>query len=380
MSKSLNYILSALTEEYELKVIPGTRLDDMIEHVRIIEHIDSVQHIRENELIITTGIMLRDEDSLLQFCKLLIKQHAHGLIVNIGPYIEQLPERMLKLCDGRLPLITLPWEKETIDLEKSIYALLMKASVSASSAAAFFEDYMKNPDKRNIVLNELEALGFSRTTKYTLYLLSVDEADTITEQQTAPFKKHADSISIEYISYAGNNVAVFALVNCSDMEIKLFEAECRRSCKRSQEKLFLTIGPQSVTIDAVASFYQQIYAYAHLAYKCHLPVTKFTDVDLFGLLSSLAGSDSLEKIYHQYYGRLKRYDETQHTNYCHVLESYFDCNFNKAELSQKLYIHRNTVHYQLNKIEEIIGCSLKNPHDITCLYLSFLESRFFKND
>lgn len=380
MSKTLKYILTSLSTKYELKVINNIHANYIIDTVRIIEHMDSVQHIKENELIITTGIMLRDEDNLLQFCKLLIKQHAHGLIINIGPYIEQIPKQVLKLCDGKLPLITLPWEKETIDLEKSIYELLMKASESASSAAEFFEDYMKSPDKRSILLNQLEALGFSRTTKYALFMISVTEAAVITEQQMSPLQIHADSIGIECISYYNNNVGVFALANCSDMEIRLFETECKRICKRSQNTLFLTIGPRSTTINTVSVFYQQLYSRAHIAYKYNLPITKFTDIDLLGLLSSLSESVQLDNIYNQYYGRLKRFDETQHTNYCNVLENYFDCNFNKAELSQKLYIHRNTVHYQLNKIEEILNCDLKNPHDITCLYLSFLQARFFNND
>lgn len=126
MAYTTGSIFQTLKLQYQLRFLTDFSYSSHpVDAVRIVEHTDTLLHVRANELIITTGIMLTDEVSLLSFCKELISHNASGLIINLGPYIQKPSQTLLKLCNKKLPLLSLPWELETVELERSIYELLM---------------------------------------------------------------------------------------------------------------------------------------------------------------------------------------------------------------------------------------------------------------
>ncbi|MFK0524464.1 helix-turn-helix domain-containing protein [Paenibacillus illinoisensis] len=48
------------------------------------------------------------------------------------------------------------------------------------------------------------------------------------------------------------------------------------------------------------------------------------------------------------------------------------------EISSRLYIHRNTAAYRLDKLERIMGIPLKDPENLLLLNLVFLFSRLLE--
>lgn len=55
---------------------------------------------------------------------------------------------------------------------------------------------------------------------------------------------------------------------------------------------------------------------------------------------------------------LYRYDLCHDTNFCHILRTYLNCDRNAAETARALFMHRNTMLYNIQKIENILGRSL----------------------
>ncbi|MBR5336493.1 MAG: helix-turn-helix domain-containing protein [Lachnospiraceae bacterium] len=55
---------------------------------------------------------------------------------------------------------------------------------------------------------------------------------------------------------------------------------------------------------------------------------------------------------------LYRYDRKYSTNLCEILKTYLNCDRNAAETARELYMHRNTMLYNIQKIEKILGQSL----------------------
>lgn len=58
-----------------------------------------------------------------------------------------------------------------------------------------------------------------------------------------------------------------------------------------------------------------------------------------------------------------------------TLETYAICNGHINEMSSRLYIHRNTAAYRLEKLERLIGISLKETENLLLLNLVFLFRR-----
>lgn len=57
-------------------------------------------------------------------------------------------------------------------------------------------------------------------------------------------------------------------------------------------------------------------------------------------------------------------------DFCDFLTTYFDCNGSLNALSQKYFIHKNTVQYKIHKIQKKTGLDIRSTHDLFLLYLA----------
>lgn len=68
---------------------------------------------------------------------------------------------------------------------------------------------------------------------------------------------------------------------------------------------------------------------------------------------------------------LYRYDKKNGTDFCHILRTYLNCDRNASETARILYMHRNTMLYNISKIESILGESLDNVRLKARLFFGF---------
>ncbi|MEK4627300.1 MAG: PucR family transcriptional regulator ligand-binding domain-containing protein [Solibacillus sp.] len=109
------------------KVVAGNAgLSHVIKWIHIMEVTDVKQLIKGNELILTTGVVLKDnEQGFLQFVKQLSNLEVAGLCVELGMYIEVIPERVINLANQLdFPIIVfeeiVPFVEITQDLHTGI--------------------------------------------------------------------------------------------------------------------------------------------------------------------------------------------------------------------------------------------------------------------
>lgn len=101
---------------------------------------------------------------------------------------------------------------------------------------------------------------------------------------------------------------------------------------------------------------------------CHL----FSQNRLPILIHDVAGVESPDLFSDDTLNRLLAYDADKNTEYCKTLATYIQCGMNKDLTRKELNIHRNTLIYRLDKIEEILGHSLNEGSYLINLYLSML--------
>lgn len=88
------------------------------------------------------------------------------------------------------------------------------------------------------------------------------------------------------------------------------------------------------------------------------------------LLSELSKGIPRENLEHPSIIRLKQSDAEDGTQYMRTLQVYVENGFDKRAASEVLHIHRNTLVYRLEKIEELMGIS---PTDKTLSFFLDLE-------
>ena len=75
----------------------------------------------------------------------------------------------------------------------------------------------------------------------------------------------------------------------------------------------------------------------------------------------------LEQYYTEGFSRLCQFEEENEKGYLTTLTAYLDNNMSVNAASKAIFMHRNTMTQQLEKIEEILGVSLKDSR--MCWYL-----------
>ena len=110
------------------KLIAGTNgTHNIIKWVHIVEHLDAVKLLKGNELILTTGIHLKNNaDHFIQFIHQLIASKAAGLCIELGSSIQKIPDFILQLAtDYHFPLIIFQEEVAFVDITQEIHSILI---------------------------------------------------------------------------------------------------------------------------------------------------------------------------------------------------------------------------------------------------------------
>ena len=75
----------------------------------------------------------------------------------------------------------------------------------------------------------------------------------------------------------------------------------------------------------------------------------------------------LEQYYLEGFSRLHDFDEENEKGYLNTLTAYLNNNMSVSAAAKEIFMHRNTMTQQLDKIEEILGVPLKDKE--MCWYL-----------
>lgn len=87
-------------------------------------------------------------------------------------------------------------------------------------------------------------------------------------------------------------------------------------------------------------------------------VVAYQDLGIYKLLMDIENKEVLEEYYGETIQKLVEYDKLNQTNYCEVLQCYLDNSGSVKETAEAMFVHRNTINYKINKIEEMLNCDL----------------------
>ena len=105
---------------------------------------------------------------------------------------------------------------------------------------------------------------------------------------------------------------------------------------------------------------------------------KANDLSVCTIVNALGGSALPEQIYKRYLEPVVEYDKYCGGEYLDFINSYIKYNGHIKTISEKTYIHRNTVHYRIKKIEELADCDLSRLDTVMYLMIAvtfYNESR-----
>ncbi|HUS93811.1 MAG TPA: helix-turn-helix domain-containing protein [Patescibacteria group bacterium] len=176
--------------------------------------------------------------------------------------------------------------------------------------------------------------------------------------------------------YSTDHVCIFQALEEGDDDINtgLELARRLREHLRSefpQKRLVGGISGPAATLAEWPIVYRQAVQAMRLAERLHLDtIVEFNSLDIYQLLAELEDFPATHRFCEKIIGPLVHYDERHRSSLVKTIDAYFDYRGNISQTSERLFVHRNTLLYRLERIQEVTGQNLENPDERLALHLA----------
>jgi len=180
------------------------------------------------------------------------------------------------------------------------------------------------------------------------------------------------------ITYHKN--AIVAIIPLkANTEITLEQLQLLKDFSNS-EQVRIGISNSFSSIENFVSHYEQAYAALELGQTLNPDeiVFRYIDYQVFDLFSEIKNPDILGRFCHPALAVLRQYDHKNNSNLYETLCIFLDNGCNIKFTSERLYIHRNSLVYRLNRIKEVCLIDLDDISTVFLLRLSFLIDSYNK--
>ena len=174
MAITLRYLCKYARENYGMNLICGeSNMNNLVNWVHMLEDPETASFLHGQELIFSTGIGHENTDWLHEFAKGLVENQASGLVLNLGPYIQSVPEDLIAYCrDVQFPLFTVPWKTRIVDITNDFCRKIIKSEEHEVTVAGALRDAIFFPDKISEYRSVLERKEFDLDAEFCIAALS----------------------------------------------------------------------------------------------------------------------------------------------------------------------------------------------------------------
>lgn len=129
---------------------------NVIKWVHIVENMDAAKLLKGNELILTTGIHLKNNDDFHHFIHQLIVSNSAGLCIELGHSIQKIPDCIQQLAtDYQFPLIIFHQEVAFVEITQEIHGILINQQYGMVKN---LENYAQQINKYTLTANNYEQI------------------------------------------------------------------------------------------------------------------------------------------------------------------------------------------------------------------------------
>ncbi|MBU2700732.1 hypothetical protein Ga0466249_001837 [Sporomusaceae bacterium BoRhaA] len=380
MTIRLEKIRKKAEQTYQMQLIAGDGgLENIIQWVHMIEDEQVATFLRGNELVFTTGIGHSDATWLSGFVQGLTHNKASGLVVNIGPYIQAIPEETVAYCrQTNFPLFTLPWDIRLVDVTRDFCRQIINSEQTEMSVSSAFKNALFFPEDLSKYQAQLERHGFQIAWSYCAVVFDIRSEQTASAKSNiAAVRLYAENIinrmSEKYSIFMQDNrlTIIFAkfeedeIATCINRIIDYYQKTGRHY------QLNIGIGQNENGLVMLAKSYKQAASVLHLAVKNNCCKIYYKDLGVYKILLSTEDKNVLREIYQDTLGRLADCDNAHGTDYMNTLKCYLDNDASVQSVAKLTYMHRNTINYKLRKIKGITGCNIASVEERLKMMLAF---------
>lgn len=364
-----------------VSVLAGEKhLNNVINHINVMEVPDVENWVQEEEFLMTTGYMFRDD--AMKFTELIPKLKAKKIAaLGIKPkrFFDEIPSAVIACAEeNELPLLLLP--------EQTAFSLVIRECMEK---ILFSEREKRSTFLKHLILGEYKtldmifenakAINLSLPPEYFYTLFTVVEHDDhVTYEKEAIYQKLKPCFLHQ--GYGCHHVIhqnhIVILILCPPDKPLSFSPALADSLKQVAEehRLSLCCHSQNQSLLELPNEYTRVMKMARaLEYsQLETPIIVFDELGIYSILPELSGSPFHYYCRNKYLLPLKKHDEAHNSQLLPTLKTYIQCNCNMKNTATALFAHYNTICYRIEQIQEILGVDLHDINQICTLYIAFL--------
>lgn len=352
--------LYSLINHRQMQLIAGKLgMGRPVRWMHMVESVDIASFLEGDEIAFVTGIGLK-QPGVLALPELVHAIYEHGasaIVLNVGPYIPEIPETVLDFCDDMdLPLFQVPWDVHMAELMHIFSTEITERERLERDMHQAFKTAVTKPVPVEPYLEVFSKYGFQPSASYCLLVLYPGQKMMRTQIDW-----------LEKVRFSLDNRMKYGLFFDGGC-LWLLTPCCKRASIRKQAEQWLADGLASMvsisgTVDGLAALhiaYEQASMTLHLQQKQRISLQFYDDLGAYTLLFNQKEPSIMNHFCHRVLNRAEEYDRLHESSLLEVLSIYLQLNGSVQKTAEALHIHRNTVNYKLHKLEELLDCDLSD--------------------
>ncbi len=384
MSVSLRHLCADNNNPFQLKVCAGENgSTNIVNWIYMLEDEYIIPYFHGSELIVTTGRRQSEQPGwLLEIVRSLYAWHVAGLIVNVGMYVLEIPQPVLDFCNEKdFPLLTMPWEIHITEMIQTLCVTIMNKRQ---------ESLIHDQAVRDAILrhNAPENYQDILSTHYDL------DADFLVITICSRFKKGSQPnsegdfdlpSSMEYWLETrlrrmkrrmGNAQLHIGIVTIENLQLVILNHTTPELSDHVLDvitdaykellvnhDIYIGVGQQVTGIREMYKSFQRATTAMKMAVHRKQTIIDFNEMGFDRLLFSITDEEVLSSYADEILGPVEQADAEGH-EYMKLLRAYIRNDRSLDGTAKELYIHRNTVNYQLQKLRKLLNSPLKTAEDL----------------
>ena len=370
---------------FEMKQLAGHGgMNALVRWIHMVEDIEVPGFLRGNELVFTTGIAQKGNAWLIQFACDLREHGAIGLVVNLGPYITEIPDELLRFCDAAdFPLFTIPWKQRLTDVSYTLCRRIIASEENESGIAAAFRSLLTKGLLHESEARLLSQHGFYNALDYGVLLLSAGRSGlSISGEEWDALKSavwETLSQQLEKPLFCFTLDSRFAVigggVTAQELEAGVPTLAREVFSRRPDTRFYAGISDISPGFSALPGCFRQAEAALETAERTEQGCLSYARLGLEKIFYAVNERAVLTRFADDALGELLRYDRMNGTDYTDTLRAYLEANGSVQQTANEAGSHRNTINNKMKTIREQFGLKL-DYDDITRLKIAFAVRDF----
>ncbi len=361
----------------------------------VLEDALQVAHwLNGGELLFLTGIGLRENAGrLTELIRSVAAKNIAGIVIFIGPYIQNIDDQSLQLANQlKMPLFELPWEVKLVEVSHEICSAIIMKEMEEQSLQNLLENILFSKFESPDSFVKITALhGYDLAVPQRVLIADLDDFEAFLKDkggkdEYAVLRLKSEFQKVVRRALSKNNQQALAMPRSDsiimlvpggendDRNIKKLVDDIRKNVTEQLYGLTVSVGIGNCYQD-LKDMKQSLHEAEQALRVAKLNERKnstcfFKKLGVYRLLLNCNDRKGLESIFQEMLGELLQYDRHNGTNLVKTLAIFLEEKGSLIVTAGRLFIHRNTLTYRLQKIEEVSGFKINNAEDCFNLQLA----------